>query len=88
MDKRQMIALNSFLNEAHQSIFGDNSGTPADYIPELAKVNPEQFGIAVTTADGFTYEVGETSTKFTIQSISKAFVYSLALELLGSEQVT
>ena len=83
-----MIALNSFLNEAHQSIFGDSSGTPADYIPELAKVNPGQFGIAITTSDGFTYEVGETSTKFTIQSISKAFVYSLALELLGSEQVT
>ena len=88
MYQKQVFALNLFLNEAHQSIFGDSSGAPADYIPELAKVDPRQFGIAITTSDGFTYEVGETSTEFTIQSISKAFVYSLALELLGSEQVT
>ena len=88
MYQKQVLTLNLFLNEAHQSILGDSSGAPADSIPELAKVDPGQFGIAITTSDGFTYEVGETSTEFTIQSISKAFVYSLALELLGSEQVT
>ena len=88
MVQKQALALDLFLNEAHQSIFGDRSGAPADYIPELAKVDPEQFGIAITTSDGVTHEIGETSTEFTIQSISKAFVYSLALELLGSEKVT
>ena len=88
MVQKQALALDLFLNEAHQSIFGDRSGAPADYIPELAKVDPAQFGIAITTSDGVTHEIGETSTEFTIQSISKAFVYCLALELLGSEKVT
>ena len=87
MEKTQTPALKAFLNQTHQDIFSDKSGIPADYIPELAIVNPEQFGIAITTSDGFTNEVGDASTEFTIQSISKAFVYSLALELLGTDKV-
>ena len=88
MDRKQVLALDLFLNKAHQRISDNSSGSPADYIPELAKVDPEQFGIAITTSDGVSYEIGESSSEFTIQSISKAFVYSFALELLGSEQVT
>ena len=87
MEKNDVPALKSFLSQAYQNIFDDKSGAPAGYIPELAIVNPEQFGIAITTSDGFTIEVGDSSTEFTIQSISKAFVYSLALESLGTEKV-
>ncbi len=87
MKETQTPALKAFLNQTHQDIFSDKSGIPADYIPELAIVNPEQFGIAITTSDGFTNEVGDASAEFTIQSISKAFVYSLALELLGTDKV-
>ena len=73
MKENQTPPLKVFLNQTHQDIFGDKSGTPADYIPELAIVNPEQFGIAITTSDGFTNEVGDASTEFTIQSIFEGF---------------
>ncbi len=59
----------------------------ADYIPELAKADPEWFGVSVVTVDGRVYEVGDCHQPFTIQSISKAFVYGLALEAHGREVV-
>ena len=52
----------------------------ATYIPELAKADPEWFGICLVTAGGQVYEAGDTRQAFTIQSISKPFVYVLALE--------
>ena len=55
----------------------------ADYIPELAKANPEDFGIVLATADGRVYAVGDCETTFTIQSISKPFMYGLALRQLS-----
>lgn len=62
-------------------------GEPADYIPELATVDPTLFGIALTTADGCTYASGDAETLFTIQSVSKAFVYALALRDRGLSEV-
>ena len=56
----------------------------ADYIPELAKANPEDFGIVLATADGRVYAVGDWEKTFTIQSISKPFMYGLALSLLST----
>ena len=68
--------------------YRDNfSGQVATYIPELAKANPALFGIALATADGEIYEVGDARQLFTIQSISKPFVYALALEDNGVEHV-
>lgn len=63
-------------------------GTPADYIPELAKANPADFGIAISTVDGRIYEVGDTRKSFTIQSISKPFAYGLALKLFSDDHMT
>ncbi|MFM7135706.1 MAG: glutaminase A [Planctomycetota bacterium] len=60
-------------------------GAVASYIPELAKVDPELFGICVATTDGHVYEVGESRHRFTIQSISKPFVYGLALDDHGPQ---
>lgn len=62
-------------------------GAVATYIPELAKADPEWFGICIATADGHVYETGVSRQAFTIQSISKAFVYGLALEDCGRERV-
>lgn len=60
-------------------------GKLADYIPELAKVNPDWFSICLATVDGQVYEIGDFKQLFTIQSISKVFVYGLALEDHGRE---
>ncbi|EKT77567.1 glutaminase [Rhodococcus opacus M213] len=65
----------------------NRSGELADYIPELAAVAPDSFGICIATVDGFVYEVGDTRLPFTIQSISKPFTYALALADRGSGAV-
>lgn len=62
-------------------------GTVATYIPELAKADPGLFGIALATADGQVYQVGDALCPFTIQSISKPLVYGLALEDHGQAHV-
>ncbi len=59
-------------------------GKVADYIPQLAHVDPNQFGIAVATPDGKVYSAGDADTLFSIQSISKVFTLTLALNRLGS----
>ena len=79
--------IHSALFEIYREYRENFSGEVASYIPELAKVNPALFGIALATADGEIYEVGDARQLFTIQSISKPFVYALALEDHGVEQV-
>lgn len=76
-----------YLNSLHQRFQGLSSGAPADYIPELAGVEPDRFGICIATHDGFVYEVGDSRHPFTIQSISKPLTYGLALEQNGEEAV-
>jgi glutaminase len=58
-------------------------GRVADYIPELAKVPAERFGMAVVTLDGRVFSVGDAHERFSIQSISKLFACTLAFQLLG-----
>jgi glutaminase len=62
-------------------------GEVATYIPELGRADPGWFGICVVTADGHVYEVGDTDIDFTIQSISKPFVFGMALEDQGRDAV-
>jgi glutaminase len=76
-----------FLADCHAKFSAENSGAVADYIPELNKADPNHFGLSVATLDGHVYEVGDTRVPFTIQSISKAFVFALALDTLGAERV-
>jgi len=76
-----------FLADCHQEFAEENSGAIADYIPELTKANPAHFGISLATIDGHVYEVGDARIPFTIQSISKAFVFALALDTLGATEV-
>ena len=79
--------IQSRLGDLYERYRGDDSGQVATYIPELAKADPSQFGIALATLDGFVYEAGDARSLFTIQSISKPFVYGLALEDHGSAEV-
>ncbi|AYF76222.1 glutaminase A [Nocardia yunnanensis] len=75
------------LEEVYELCRSDTSGTLADYIPELAAVQPDSFGICLATADGRVYGSGDLDTAFTIQSISKPFTYALALADRGPAAV-
>ena len=69
-----------YLHQLHSEYSSLNEGQVATYIPELAKANPDWFGICLATTNGAVYAVGDSEQPFTIQSISKPFVYGLALE--------
>jgi glutaminase len=79
--------IQSCIDRLHQRYVGLTDGEVATYIPELAKAEPESFAICVATTDGHVYEVGDSTQPFTIQSISKPFVYGLALEDQGVDAV-
>ncbi|MGC9526509.1 MAG: glutaminase A [Limnospira sp.] len=77
----------NYLTDLYDKYKSIDEGAVADYIPELALAKPEWFGICVATAAGQVFEVGNCDQLFTIQSISKAFVFGLALEDHGREYV-
>lgn len=77
----------AYLTSVHEHCLEDTSGAVADYIPELARVDADAFGLCLATIDGHVYEVGDTSERFTIQSMSKPFTYGLALEDAGYDRV-
>ena len=81
------LPVTEYLDGLYQRHKLNRAGKLADYIPELARVEADQFGLAFATIDGFIYEVGDTTVRFTIQSISKAIIYGLALEDHGREGV-
>ncbi|WP_404421875.1 glutaminase A [Nibricoccus sp. IMCC34717] len=80
-------SIQDIIQEIHQKHASLGEGTLPDYIPELLTANPRWFGIAITTVDGRQYVAGDCSVPFTIQSISKPFVYGLALDEIGLEAV-
>lgn len=71
--------------ESHSRYAGLTDGEVADYIPKLAEANPAWFGITLASATGRTFSVGDAQQEFSIQSISKAFVYALVCESLGHD---
>ncbi|WP_016952851.1 glutaminase A [Anabaena sp. PCC 7108] len=75
------------LKDLHSQYKSLQEGVVANYIPELAKVNPNLFSICIVTVDGQIYEVGDYQQLFTIQSISKVFVYGQALEDHGRDYI-
>lgn len=60
-------------------------GSVASYIPELAHVDPKQFGIAIVNGNGEEIIAGDADTRFSIQSISKVFTLTLALQQVGKD---
>ena len=76
-----------YLDHLLEQVRDDDSGELADYIDELAAADPDKLGVALCTTSGNLYSVGDDGYEFTIQSISKPFVYALALEELGAAEV-
>ncbi len=62
-----------------------DKGAPADYIPALARVSPDRFGIAAVLADGSVHVAGDADAAFSIQSVSKVFTLTMALQSHGDE---
>lgn len=62
-------------------------GAVADYIPELANVEPDRLGAALASTHGIVHEAGDVEAEFTIQSVSKPFVFALAVDALGLDEV-
>ena len=79
--------IDAYLARLHEEWLPERSGAVADYIPPLALADPDAFGIAVTTTEGHSYEVGDSRERFTIQSMSKPFTYGLALQDRGFDSV-
>jgi glutaminase len=76
-----------YIDGVYRDLTGERSGSVADYIPELAVVDPDSFAICLATSDGYVYEAGDSRKRFAIQSISKPFTYALALADRGLDVV-
>src|SRR5690554_7606991 len=63
----------------------EDTGHVADYIPELAHVNPDQFGVHLSTINGESYAFGDAEKRFSIQSIAKVFAFVLAYSKIKSD---
>jgi glutaminase len=69
--------------EAYERYRTNADGALADYIPILASASPQWFGISVVGARGRSFEIGDVETSFSIQSVSKPFVFALVCEAIG-----
>lgn len=75
------------LMEDFEAVSANVTGRVADYIPQLARVNPEHFALSVCTVDGQRIALGDTDVPFCVQSVSKPINYCLALEEHGEAKV-
>ncbi|UIZ92188.1 glutaminase [Corynebacterium sp. CNCTC7651] len=76
-----------YLQDILDTVRDQDGGETADYIEKLKNADPDKLGLALCTTDGHVYAVGDTDYEFSIQSISKPFVYALALDIYGAEEV-
>jgi glutaminase len=79
--------LNRVVQDAHARFKDVKDGATADYIPELARVPADLFGVAIVTARGDVYTAGDVDYAFTIQSVSKPFTAALVMQQYGSADV-
>ncbi|WP_419192170.1 glutaminase A [Engelhardtia mirabilis] len=79
----QLDGLRALLAQVHRNHAGAAGGAPAAYIPELAAVDPELFAVAACSVDGPAASAGDEAHAFTLQSLSKPFLYGWALDQLG-----
>jgi len=76
----------TLIRAAYQRYKGLDEGKVADYIPALAKVSRALFGICVVGTSGATFAIGDATHEFSIQSVSKPFVFALVSEFIGAEE--
>jgi glutaminase len=72
-------------NIANAALTSEDKGQVATYIPELAKIDPNQFGISIALANGDVFSAGDAHVPFSIQSVSKVFALALALGRVGDQ---
>ncbi|HZI43001.1 MAG TPA: glutaminase, partial [Gemmatimonadaceae bacterium] len=75
------------VNAAYDKYKNLHEGKNADYIPALAKVNPDLFGIALVTPDGKAYTAGDVGSEVSIQSVSKVFIMAHVFQQTGEKTV-
>jgi glutaminase len=80
-------ALTADITRMYEELLPVRSGSVADYIPQLKRVDADQLAIAVCTVDGQRFCVGDAATAFCLQSVSKTVSYCLALDEHGTEAV-
>lgn len=85
LPRRQEVI--ELISDAYERYRDRSEGRVADYIPLLAGADPDLFGICVADTRGRTHVEGDADVEFTIQSISKAFVYALVCEAIGHDEV-
>src|SRR5688500_3191138 len=78
--KSAVAPLRGTLQDLHAKYRTVNDGKVPDYIPELALAKPEWFGVSLVTVDGQAFDVGDHDQLFSIQSVSKPFVFGQALD--------
>jgi glutaminase len=79
--------INAALNAAYAKYKDLKEGANADYIPALAKVDPNIYGIALVTVDGKVYTTGDVKSEVSIQSISKVFTMAKVMEEQGTQAI-
>ena len=77
--------VSSLVRKAYELFKGVEEGKVADYIPALARISPELFGICLAGVNGSLHSVGDVDREFSIQSVSKPFVFALVCEALGED---
>ena len=77
----------SLVDQAYNNYRLDNNGKNADYIPALARVNPNYYGIALITVDGKIYQAGDSKVKFPLESLAKVFTLALVMQQSGGVEV-
>ena len=83
----EFSVLASDIDRIYRELLPIRSGSVADYIPQLHRVDPEQLAIAVCTVDGQRFSVGDARVAFCLQSVSKTVSYCLALDEHGVDGV-
>jgi glutaminase len=81
-------AIQAALDSAYNQFRNLKEGANADYIPALAKVDPNIFGIALVTTDGRVYTKGDITSEVSIQSISKVFTMAKVIEEQGPDAIS
>ncbi|XP_066499518.1 glutaminase liver isoform, mitochondrial [Hoplias malabaricus] len=81
------MTFSSNINQLYYNAQTLQKGKVADYIPQLAKFNPDLWGVSLCTVDGQRHSVGETRVPFCLQSCVKPLEYALAISELGTETV-